>query len=275
LGLGPNLVGVDDWSDWSGTVLRGDVSRQVSYGMFNAERPPFDDPDARRAVAQCTDRVEFNDIVNPGMAAATGPFSPGVPGHLDDAGFPAHDPAAASAAVDAMGGLGFAYLTTNDPAEQLAAELLASMWAECGIDASIELQSQATVITRALLGDFDLVSWRNHGASDPTSEYVWWHSTNAEGLALNAGRIRDGVIDDALDGLRSTTDADLARDHAEVINRRMGEQVYNLWYDWSDWWVVARPELNDVGVLDLPDGGQARPKTHGDVWLTQVSLSDG
>lgn len=261
--------------DWDGGLLTGDIGMQTSYGMFNADVEPFSNRDARLAVAQCTDRDGFNELINPASTTASGPFAPGSVGHLDDAGFPAFDPDAGSALVEALGGLAFEYLTTDDASEGLAADLLSQMWADCGMDVAVTQESQGAVISRAILGDYDLVSWRLHGSTDPAAEYLWWHSDNAEGLALNAGRIRDDEIDAGLEILRSTLDPAEREEAAERINRAFGEGVYNLWYAWSEWWVPHGSDVHGVGVMDLPDGGVARPKTHGDIWLQQAWVEPG
>ena len=266
----------DRWlDDWDGGLLTSDLSQETSYGMFNADAEPFDDPAARLAVAQCTDRETFNQLINPASTTASGPFSPGSIGHLDDAGFPAFDPVAGTALVDSLGGLSFDYLTTDDASERLAADLLVSMWRQCGIDASFSQASQSEVITRALFGDFQMVSWRLHGSTNPAVEGIWWSSDNAGAIALNAGRIRDAEIDAALEAMRANDDPATLAEQAEAVNRRFGETVHNLWYAWSEWWIIHQADVRDVGVLDLPDGGQANPKTHGSVWLHQAWLDAG
>ena len=60
---------------------------------------------------------------------------------------------------------------------------------------------QAKYILTALQGDFQAFQWRNHGGLDLDAQYIWWSSENAlpaGQLALNFGRIKDPVIDQAL-----------------------------------------------------------------------------
>ena len=46
------------------------------------------------------------------------------------------------------------------------------------------------------------------------------------------------------------------REAAETINRRFGEQVYNLWLNWALWGVITAPQVNGVENNVLPGGGE-------------------
>lgn len=55
----------------------------VAYVMMNESKPPFDNQDARMAVAQAIDRDEFVQLRTAGLqTVATGPFAPGTIGYL-------------------------------------------------------------------------------------------------------------------------------------------------------------------------------------------------
>jgi ABC-type transport system substrate-binding protein len=52
--------------------------------VFDATRPPFDDPDARRAFTRAVDRPQIADVVlNGGATPATGYLAPGMPGYVE------------------------------------------------------------------------------------------------------------------------------------------------------------------------------------------------
>ena len=118
------------------------------------------------------------------------------------------------------------------------------MWADAGIDVELVPVPQDQLIFRALTGDFDVLFWRNHAGFDPLLQYHWWHSTTASDppdLSVNFSRIRDPIIDENLDILRRSADPDERRAAAEAINRRFGEQVYDIWLTWPVWAIVHDP----------------------------------
>ena len=61
-----------------------------------------------------------------------------------------------------------------------------------------------------MLGNFQVLGWRNHGGSIVDQQYIWWHSKNAgaekTAIALNFGRVKDPIIDDLLDKARVESD---------------------------------------------------------------------
>ena len=193
---------VDEYNEQFKTHWQAERYSEPTYLMFNVSRPPFDNVEFRRALAQCTDRQTFNNLRWDGQPPADGPFSPGTPGYLDDPGFPGYDPDAGRATIDSLGINSVEIGTTIDPANLLNTELIAGMWGECGLDVSITQVDQAELITDAVFGLFTAFLWRNHGGYDITAERVWWHSKFGSGIALNFGRINDARIDAALEAAR-------------------------------------------------------------------------
>ena len=134
---------------------------------------------------------------------------------------------------------------------------------------------QAKYILTALQGDFQAFQWRNHGGYDLDSQYIWWTTENAlpvGELALNFGRIKDDVIDEALNANRGETDPAAKQELAETVNKQFGEQCYNLWVFWTVWGLPHTPNVMDVGVFTLPDGSTQSPGTGGtfnqrSVWI--------
>ena len=63
--------------------------REIRYYLMNAAKAPFDDPNARLAVAYAIDRNQINQIRNNGVyTIADRPFDTKVPGYLKNPGFP-------------------------------------------------------------------------------------------------------------------------------------------------------------------------------------------
>ena len=261
---------IDDYNEQFKTFWEGDKYAETSYLMFNSSRPPFDNVEFRRALAQCTDRQTFNTVRWDGETPATGPFSPGTPGYLEDSGFPAYDPSAGSATIAQLGVSSLEIGTTNDSANLLNTEFIAAMWGDCGLDVSIAQFDQAELITNAVFGQFTAFLWRNHPSYDISGERIWWHSKFGQGIALNFGRINDATIDAALDESTATTDPDRLREQAETVNRAFAEGVYNIWFYHSNWLVATDEHVHGIDDLSLPSGDQHVRVMNGRVFLGEA-----
>lgn len=227
------------------------------------EPNPVADVRVRRALAKATDVDTLIAARGAGIVPkANGPFPPGYLGSLDDSGFPDFDLAGARELVAEWeaenGDLKVSYATTSDPFNRVTAELITAMWEAAGIDVTIDTVEQVQFINLALFGNFQAFGWRNHGRPDPAFEELWWSSETANpppGIALNFGRISDAVIDENLRVIRESADPAARRAAAEAINRRFGEQVYNLWTSWTIWAVVSQPGIEEITTgYTNPDG---------------------
>ncbi len=270
--FGENL---EFWTtEWDGGFLDEQLWYETTHLIFQTSAPPFDNPDLRRALALCTDRQTYINLRSPGVQMANGPFAPGVPGYLEDTGFPEFDADAGRALLDEIGDIPtIEYGTTNVPSNLVTAQFFADQWAQnCGLDVAIDQFDQAELVTRLLTGDFQVILSRNHGEVTAANEFVWWHSRHASGLALNFGKIQDPELDAALEAAAATDDPAELTAAAEEINRIFGEKVYNIWLEWTSWIVPFQAELHNVGVVNLPDGGRALPMLHARVWLQEAWL---
>ncbi|MDQ3147554.1 MAG: hypothetical protein M3R01_11605, partial [Actinomycetota bacterium] len=149
------------------------------------------------------------------------------------------------------------FSTTNDPINLATNEAIVQNWNEVGIDATVNQIEQGVYIVEAAFGNFNAFAWRNHGGFDPDMQHQWWHSdsSNPQGeLSINFNRIEDPEIDEALGTIRSSGDEDERREAAEALNRRFGEQAYNIWGSWTIWSFPHPPEVNGLSSAVLPDG---------------------
>jgi ABC-type transport system substrate-binding protein len=265
----------DDSLEVSSSSRFGDTS----YYIINlAEGPELDPAGAnagnpllnvhcRRALAHAMDRQRMVEERGAGLVLpANGPFPPGSIGYLEDNGYPAYDLDLAGQEMDqCLADLGtdsidFRFDTTNDPFNVETGALVQSMWAEAFGDrvrSTITPIEQGQYIGLALTGDFNVLQGRGYGGLDPDQQRLWWQKQSASPvgkLALNASRLYDDVIDEALLVIRSNPDPAARREAAETINRRFGEQAYMWWWSWTLWGVATQPFVNGVERNVLPDG---------------------
>lgn len=254
----PEIVALREASE-AGEInlVESDQLTEVSYGMLNNAKPPFDNINARKAVAYGLDRATLNDVMFEGIFdMASGPFAPGEIGYLEDAGFPEYDLDKAkeyAAKYTEETGLPFEFTIahTNDPTVTKTVQYLQQSAQDAGMKVNLKSFEQAALISTALSGDWQILAWRNHPGGNPDGQYVWWNSQ----MPTNFSKINDPDLDRLLLEGRGTSDpAERQRIYAE-INKLFGEKVYNLWLNWSLWAVGTAPDVFGVFGPPLPDGG--------------------
>jgi peptide/nickel transport system substrate-binding protein len=231
--------------------------REVRYYLLNAAKPPFDDLNARKAVAYALDTNQINVIRNDSkLQVADQPFDTKVPGHLAKPGYPKHDLAKAKQMVKAYkdahaGQFNVVIESTNDPENSGEAQLIKRQFAQAGINATLQQEDQASFVNTALGGNFSLLLWRNHPGEDPDTQYVWW----TEASPINFGKFKDPQLQTLLDQGRSEPDPEKRTGIYEQVNKIFATQVYNLWSYWEQWDIASNPKVQGLMGPPLPDGG--------------------
>ncbi|HYD09387.1 MAG TPA: ABC transporter substrate-binding protein [Acidimicrobiales bacterium] len=238
-------------------LLESDKFGEVNYTMLNSSVPPFDNKDARLAVAYAMDTQFLIDTRGGGIGQlASGPFAEGVMGYLEDSGWVAFDPEKAAehaAAYEETVGepLSFVYTYVTSESGTLTAQEIQTQMRDAGIEMELRpAGDQATTINAALAGDFQAVGWRNHPGADPDTQYNWWY----EGSPVNFGRIADPEINRLLDEGREADPADRPAIYEE-LNRRFASEAYNIWGSWAVWSVSTSTDVNGLLGPTLPRGG--------------------
>jgi len=242
---------------------------ETNYIMINVDEgegsnanPALLDVNVRKALAMGINKQTLIDTVGGGIGRpANGPFPPGSVGYLEDTGYPEYDTDEAQRLIteyeEANGPVEITYTTTNDSANRRTAEVLQGMWDAIGVDMSIDQVEQGSFILDSAFGAMQIWGWRSHGGYDPDQQSVWWHSSSyapTGEISLNFNHFQDPEIDEAFDTIRQSGDEDERKAAAEDVNRRFGEQVYDLWTSWTVWSIGHKPEVQGIASGALPDG---------------------
>jgi len=236
---------------------------EESFIMFNTGKPPFDNKNARLAVAHAIDRERYLNVMGQGvLEVANSPFS-GQEG-FEDPDYPQFDLDAAreaAAAYEEETGqqLSFAYSTTNAATSLQGAQLLQDMLREAGIQMDIKQVEQSQLINEAILGEFEANGWRQHGAVEPDQEFVWWDVNNAKDLgtlSLNFGRYRNPELQSILEEARANPDIEARRDAYAEVAQIFADDVPFFYLSRTLWVYGAKQEVGGLtGGMELPDEG--------------------
>ena len=241
-----------------------DVSGETaeSFIQLNTMAPPFDDPDARRALALATDTKAYVDVQTRGLnEPARGPFPPSSPWYTDTT-YPAYDKQAAKELVEQVkarhgGSFTFRILGGSDASSLSGLQLLQDQWRAAGIDAQISPSEQAKLITDVALGNYQATAWRQFDSPHPLGDSIWWHPNTAEPIgqiALNFARNKDERIGAALDAARETPDKDQEKLLYQQVQEYLAEDIPYIWLYHTQISVVAASSLVNVVNYTLPTG---------------------
>ena len=232
--------------------------RRHGYIMLNVAEGPTIDPEGknaaspllnvhcRRALAHAIDRERLIEERGAGLVQpANGPFPPGSIGYLEDTGYPAFDLDQANEEMDqCLAELGtdhieFTFNTTNDP---FNVETEHARSSRCGHDAfgdkvkaKITPIEQGQYIGLALTGAFNVLrlAQPQRHRSRPAAAVVAERVGDPDRLAGAQLRSLQGRRHRRRPArsIKSNADPAARKAAAEAINRRFGEQVYNLWLE--------------------------------------------
>lgn len=234
--------------------------REIRYYFVNNAKPPFNDPDARKALELAIDRNQVNQIVNKGIfEIANSIVDSKSPGYVQNAGYPKTNLAKAKALVEKVkakngGQFNVTFLTTTDPENLAEAQLLQSQVEKAGMSADVSAQDQASFINQALGGNFGVFLWRNlHGGNtvNPDQDQFPWFGTDS---VVNFGRIKDADLEALLKKGRNSNDPAEISTIYQDVNKLMAKDAYILpmWY--VDWTIGSAKSVK-ITFPALPDGG--------------------
>jgi peptide/nickel transport system substrate-binding protein len=222
------------------------------YLGFNLEDPVVGREEVRRAVARAVDRRALIDYVLQGQARpASSLFPPEHPAYAPRAPVYDFDPEASKRILDAAGfpdpdGDGpavrftLSYKTSNDKTAEETARVIADMLRAVGIGVEVRTFEWGTFFGDVKAGNFQMMSLRWVGLSDPDVLHYLFHSSSVPPAGANRGRFRDAEVDGWIEASRLETDSEKRMELYRRIQERVAEKnVYvSLW--WLDNVIVLR-----------------------------------
>ena len=248
---------------------------------LNAGAEPFDNPNARLAVAHAIDREQLSAIVfDDRFPAANGPFQPDSPWY-QDVEFPRYDVEEAKRYAqryeDETGRpLAFTLRGLPDSTTGEVSQLIQTMLAEAGIEMTIDPVESTQLLVGSVTGEYQANAVEQlFGSQHPDREYPILHSSDGEGIQVNVTRLDDAELDAALDESRRTDVPDEQIAAWKTVQERLAAQNTIIFLVHQERGVAAN---GDVGGLDdptFPDGEPLLAQEQTVIWTYQLWTSAG
>ncbi len=244
---------------------------------LNTQQTPFNNKDARLAVAYATDQKTLLKQLGDGIyTPANGMFAPGQLGYTPDSGYPTFDLAKAKqhvAAYTAATGkpLSFTILAVSELAYASQDQLLKQMWEKAGMHVTITSQDQATEVVTVVLGKYQASDFRLFGQPDPDADFYFWADTSvgqANDVSLNFPRYADAQTQAALEAGRATTDPAKRNAAYQQFERAMNAAVPYIWLARTDWTIASSAKVHGYTAAGNGTIATLGPKT----WIAGLWL---
>jgi peptide/nickel transport system substrate-binding protein len=242
-------------------LVHSQGNNDVNNVLINVTKPPLDDIRIRQAMALSLDRKLLDDITQTDpLLRADSVFQPDSKWYTPQPNYPGLDLDKAKALVKSYvaekGPVEFTFGSTPDNDVLQSVQAIATMWQGVGIKANIQTFDQASFIGNAVTGNYQAYIWRQFGAADPDTNYVWWIGANATGtLALNMSRNVDPVLDQALKDGRATIDFAPRKKAYDTVVDRQTQDLNYIWLSHTRWAMATDNRLRGIQGFPLPDGG--------------------
>jgi ABC-type transport system substrate-binding protein len=134
---------------------------------------------------------------------------------------------------------------------------------------------QNALISDAVAGKYEAVTWRQFGTVNPDLNYVFWsaNTVNKSGISLNIARNNDPRIQTALTTGRQSSDAAARAKAYQSIGEYLAQDLPYTWLGRSVWAVVAKAKVQNFNNPVAPDGSKLIGMASGSTWPTQVWIS--
>jgi peptide/nickel transport system substrate-binding protein len=199
------------------------------YLGFNTARPPFNNLQVRKAVAEAIDRAALIKAGANGQAIAQySPLGSAIP-YFDKSAkkfLPAKNLAAAQRVIATHHATGpYTFLTYTQGSElSTDAEIIQSELAQIGMTVNIEIKPIGDYLSLAGKGQFDM-NLLGYGYSDPDILYELFDSSQGKGAGINFTNYVNRTLDKLLEKGRTTLDSKRAAQYYAQAQELMNKQV--------------------------------------------------
>jgi peptide/nickel transport system substrate-binding protein len=228
------------------------ISPSVDYWYLalNQEVEPWDQVEARQAVAYGINRDQIVDVAQFGAATVNQTAIPEDNFWYHDHSPFGHDPAQAQDLLSDAGveeGQTLGLMVVQDTEGVQAAQVIEANLAEIGISVQIEQEPDSTWLDRQAEGEFDAFMWAWLGNLDP---FGFYHAQHYSEGGFNAQSYSNPEVDDLLEQAASETDQD--------ARKALYDQAAELIVDDVSYLYLYNPDVVQAWAEGI-DGYEIRP----------------
>ena len=268
----------------SGVKTIENVRADEGFAAINSERPPFDDIRARQALTFASDRDAYVALIRQGTSpAADTMFHPDLVWHNPAVKQETNQPERAGPLVEAYcadypencsGGRIDMEIVFGGPSVENTriTELQTYAWEDYFNVTPVEVL-QDKLITDVVLGEYNVVNWRQFGGVDPDGDALWLECDSVGFISLNFTRYCDPERDELMFESRGIHDLQRRVEIWHRIQEMVRDSYTYIFYYHTNWVIGARDNVHGICTQASPDGiklwcsGSARMQLRG-AWLS-------
>jgi len=242
-----------------------DDQGEESFGMMNTTKVPFDDIRVRQAITFATPRNDYVEFVGAGiLRPADSMFAPELVWNNPDVKMETDQPERSQELIDSYcadlpenctDGRVNIELEYSGPSvlQEQIADILSAGWGDFfNVNRVVLLQDDH--ITNVALGNYQIVTWRQFGAPDPTNDRVWLACDSIGFLSLNWPRLCNQSREDMLNAQRSTTVLDERVKIWKDIQQEIHDDYVYIFFTHTLWMQAFSGDTRNQCGATSPDG---------------------
>ena len=287
-----NAASVGDLQDDDAIQNIIDENGEESFAMINTEVPPFDDIRAREALAQATPLQNYRDLIGLGISrGADQSFVPESKYYNPDVVQQGDNPERALELVaeycaekgseintvlgettTCTDGKINIELQWSGPAvvQTRIADLLNEGWTNGGFNVTYDEKPQDEHILQTAIGLYNVVTWRQFGATDPSSDNVWLMCRTIGGISLNWPKFCDESRDALLLEAQASEDDATRVALYQELQQKINDDFIYIFFTHTTWDNAFAENVRGVCDRLAPDGELTQCATSGRTWFSSV-----
>ena len=267
----------------SGVKTIENLRSDEGFAVINSQRPPFDDVRARQARTFASDRDAYVELIRQGTSPpADTMFHPDLVWHNPDVKQETNMPERAGPLVaeycadfpeNCSGGKINMELTFAGPSVENVriADLQTDAWEDFFNVTQVEVL-QDKLITQVVLGNYNVVNWRQFGTIDPDNLSLWLACDSIRFLSLNFPRYCDPERDELMAESRAIEDLGRRVEIWHRIQEMIRDSYTYIFYYHTNWVIGARDEVHNICGQASPSGVELWCNNSGRVFLQGIGL---
>jgi peptide/nickel transport system substrate-binding protein len=287
-----NAASVGDLQDEDGIQNIIDENGEESFGMINTAVPPFNDIRAREALAQATPLKNYRDLIGLGISrGADQAFVPESKYYNPDVVQQGDNPERALELVaeycaekgsEINATLGETTTCTDGkinielqwsgPAvvQTRIAEILDEGWKNAGFNVTFDELPQDEHILQTAIGQYNVVTWRQFGATDPASDNVWLMCRTIGGISLNWPKYCDESRDALLLEAQASEDEATRVALYQELQQKINDDFTYIFFTHTTWDNAFGENVRGVCDRLTLEGEPTQCATSGRTWFSSV-----